>query len=610
MGQRKKKKEFNDLLLPIILILAILPFITRMITYDNGLSAYPWYPNNGTSNDFFSYYKSIAFIMIAAIAGIILIIYMAINRSPKKELKPLIPLGIYTFFIILSSLFTVSPKFTLVGGMAHFESVFVLVGYCIILVYTYQIDKKEEDYKSILKALLISVFVISLIGSFQMFGKDFLFQKDFQKIIIPRAQWKDYLGKIKSHLKNNAVSLTLFNPNFASVYLTMMLSFLLAFLIPGINKSKEIKEEKDSITREKLIYSVLIGILTILLFKTYSRTGLVALFISLMVMAYLCSKQLIRIWKECCIIGLVALLIFVGIDFLNDFRYLEKIQGTFLSLFANEDEESSLDSILTNKDEILITYGEEAISFSFDPSLEEPTLRFVNSRGEDITSYYNPDTKSLAWKNFKNHSFTIKEFEEEYFIYCIIDDITWIFFLDDNKGYAYVNDFAKVDKLISIPALGPKDLEDIGSGRGYIWSRSLPLLRETLFIGKGPDTFPIIFPQSDYVGKANNSETPYTLIEKPHSFYLMIALQTGVISLIAFILFYLNYFIKSIRLYKNLDLSTTKARMGLGCFLATISFMVSGLFVDSSLQTTPIFMVFIGLGMDINISIMSKKNNH
>ncbi|MDD3174076.1 MAG: O-antigen ligase family protein, partial [Herbinix sp.] len=143
---------------------------------------------------------------------------------------------------------------------------------------------------------------------------------------------------------------------------------------------------------------------------------------------------------------------------------------------------------------------------------------------------------------------------------------------------------------------------------GYIWSRSIPLLKDTLLLGNGPDTFPIVFPQSDYVGKANNCKTPYTLIEKPHNFYLMIGIQTGIISLISFLVFYLIYLMKSFRIYKNNNFSTLKARIGLGCLVSTLSFMISGFFNDSSLQTTPIFIVLLGLGMDINYKLGKASN--
>lgn len=39
-------------------IICILPFLVYLIVYDNGLSTYSWYPEDGTSFDFYVYYKS------------------------------------------------------------------------------------------------------------------------------------------------------------------------------------------------------------------------------------------------------------------------------------------------------------------------------------------------------------------------------------------------------------------------------------------------------------------------------------------------------------------------------------------------------------------------
>lgn len=608
--KKQKKKEFNDLLIPIILVIAILPFITRLLQFDAGLSNYSWYSDYDIVTDFFSYYKSFAFLIISIVSIIILIPYFLLQRSQIKNMKPFIPIGVYSFFVLLSAIFSINQHFTMIGGMAHFESIFVLFGYVIMLIYTYQIQKEEKDYKSILKALIISLMLMSSIGFFQFIGKDLINFPLIQKLIIPREFWADYIGKISSRLSTNAISLTLFNPNYASVYLSMIIPFLIAVIAPFSEKTNEKvisggtkSSQNNSLVpskRERIICFVIVIVLILLLFKTYSRSGLVAMIISLLVIGYFRRKLLLNKWKQCCIFVAAGILVFVGVDFMNDFRYINKITGTVQSFFDDKDSKS-LDEITTTKDGVSIRYNGEVNTVAFSKNAEgKETLAFKNEAGEDITNKYDSKTKTLRSDQFKNIKLYIKEIEDKNYILCKINNITWKFCKDEINGYVYINDFGKSDILKPVAQIGTKSMEDIGSGRGYIWSRSIPLLRNTLFIGKGPDTFLLTFPQSDYVGKANNCKTPYTLIEKPHSLYLMIGIQTGVISLIAFIAFYLIYMIKSFKLYRNNDLSSLKARMGLGCLVATLSFMISGLFNDSSLQTTPIFIVLLGLGMDIN----------
>lgn len=602
MRQQKKKREFNDLLIPIILVLAVLPFITRLITYNAGFSNYPWYSDFDVAYDFFSYYKSYMIMIIAFVAAIILIPYFILKWGSLKDMKPFIPLGIFSFFVVLSTIFTVNTKSSIIGGFGHFESVFVLLGYIIILIYTYQVDKKDEDYKSILRAFLISLIFMIIIGFFQIIGKDLMYNTRIQKLIIPRSDWKDYIGNIRSYLSTNAVCLTLFNSNFASVYLAMVLSFLASLIFPtGVKKAQN---NPDILSRvERVAIYIIMAFLAILLIKTYSRTGLLSFVIILIILGLQNRKGLLSNWKQCCLIGICTIILFVGIDSLNGFRYWHKLTGTIQSFYDDKDTKS-LQEILTDDKGVSIKINNEVVKVSLNQASDnEATLVFQNATGEDISNKYDSITKKLNWKAFSDISFYVKKIDKENNIFCDINDISWRFYQNKEQGYVYINDFGKMDKLTKVEHIGLMSLEDIGSGRGYLWSRCIPLLKKYLIIGSGPDTFPFVFPQSDYVGKANNCKTPHTLIEKPHNMFLMFGIQTGVISMIAFIVFYLFYMFKSFRIYKQHTLTSFKARMGLACFMASLSFMISGFFNDSSLQTTPVFIILLGLGMDINTQL-------
>jgi hypothetical protein len=259
-----------------------------------------------------------------------------------------------------------------------------------------------------------------------------------------------------------------------------------------------------------------------------------------------------------------------------------------------------LEAINTDKDFVTIKYKGEKLQIRFAESITDNNLRFVNAAGEEIGGNYNPDTGNLAVTPFLDMKFTLDTREGQELLTVRIDGYDWIFGYNKEQGYYYINDFGKTEKLVSVPAFGFKNYGHIASGRGYIWSRSLPLLLKNPLIGTGPDTFPLVFPQGDHVGKANYCKTPYTIIERPHNMYLMIGIQTGILSLILFLVFYALYFLQSLRIYSRIKLDGYTSQLGLGCLLATLSYMVSGLFNDSTLQTSPAFWVFIGLGLAAN----------
>jgi len=273
--------------------------------------------------------------------------------------------------------------------------------------------------------------------------------------------------------------------------------------------------------------------------------------------------------------------------------------------FNQTENEKPLEAIYTNKDFVTINYKEERLQISFAESISDNKLRFKNAAGEELGGNYNPDTGKLEVTPFLDMKFTRDTREGQALLTVRIEGYDWTFGYNKEQGYYYINDFGKTEKLVSVPAFGFENYGHIASGRGYIWSRSLPLLLKNPLLGTGPDTFPLVFPQWDHVGKANYCKTPYTIIERPHNMYLMIGIQTGIPSLILFLVFYFSYFLQSLRIYGRIKLNGYICQLGLGCLLATISYMVSGLFNDSTLQTSPAFWIFIGLGLAANYRLKS-----
>ena len=121
----------------------------------------------------------------------------------------------------------------------------------------------------------------------------------------------------------------------------------------------------------------------------------------------------------------------------------------------------------------------------------------------------------------------------------IIDDRD-IEFVYNNGKLQVVGYNGKLTDIGEAEAIGFKRKESFASGRGYIWSRTFPLLKKALFIGYGPDTIIYEFPQNDIVGKLNYGAI-WTIISKPHSWYLQTAFGSGVLSLVSFSFHYLVY---------------------------------------------------------------------
>ena len=94
------------------------------------------------------------------------------------------------------------------------------------------------------------------------------------------------------------------------------------------------------------------------------------------------------------------------------------------------------------------------------------------------------------------------------------DKIEFILGLYD-EGFAFVD--SRMNKIAyeEAPSIGFQGKEKLGSARGYIWSRSLPLMMDSLLIGQGPDTFFAEFPQGDLLGKLYAYDSAQTIVDKP-----------------------------------------------------------------------------------------------
>ena len=90
--------------------------------------------------------------------------------------------------------------------------------------------------------------------------------------------------------------------------------------------------------------------------------------------------------------------------------------------------------------------------------------------------------------------------------------------------------------------------------------------------------------------------------------YLQIALNTGILSLIAFLTICGAYIIDSIRLYfKNLDNSFV-CLTGTGIFLGICGYLAAAVFNDSMVAIASVFWILLGLGFVCNGLVKNQWN--
>ncbi len=233
----------------------------------------------------------------------------------------------------------------------------------------------------------------------------------------------------------------------------------------------------------------------------------------------------------------------------------------------------------------------------FNIEVDGQTVKFTDDKGEEIdfVSQYNEKTFFMSSQGYEGF---VVFWDTKNLVISAYNPVKFAY---ENDKLHLLTDTGK--KLSSSkPEIFPafKGRESMFSSRGYIWGLSAPLLKETIFLGKGPDTFMFYFPQYDYAGKIQNFGTPLILVDKPHSNYLQIALNTGILSLIAFLGAIAIYFYNAFKIGRKIGLDNDLVKYNVCFICAMVAYLIAALINDSVVFVTPLFWVLLAMGCAVN----------
>lgn len=587
-SELQETSKSKILLYPLLIVIAIIPLIVHQKTYPTHLEQYSWYSYAQTAYDFFLYYKSVWLVIMAALMLVVLCWKMAKEKEYRKIPMFMIPAGIYGLFIIISMIFSRDRSISLYGIVEQFEPGTVLIGYLIFMYYSYLIVNTENDVKFLMRVWIISIAILCILGVLQVLGHDF-FATDFGKKLIATGEtWKN----LEFSFGENRIYLTLYNPNYVGVYATLALPVLGTLLL----FTKNIKW--------KVIYGILMLGMVICIVGSQSKTAFGSLAVVAIFAVIFFRKLIKQYWKF-----LIPIVIGIGIVFLVfdasiGHEYTNSIKSA-INTFTSKDTNSPIVTrVDTLKDEIVINYMKNPLHISYTRDGDSFSIVVKDGTGAVLDTIQDDTGIAIQDERFQGIHLNPVYSEDMYMLRFSTDSgITWYFSNEagsDKEGYYFYTPYGKWDKVSNPEVFEMK--ESLFSSRGYIWSRTIPLLKDYIIKGSGPDTFTLVFPHDDYIGLENNGYRG-SIVTKPHNLFLQIGIQTGGISLIAFLALYLIYFIQSIRLYVKNKFESYSAQIGVGIFLATIGYMIGGITNDSTITVSPIFWILLGIGFAMNQKI-------
>ena len=570
------------------LIAAILPNIVYLnaIPQSKETIFFIAFPKGEINYDFFSYGK----MMFLVFSSIFLLLIFLWNSYKKLKWQPIYGfLLAYAAFIVASTIFSPFRALAIRGLGDRYEGVFTLLCYLLIFFVAYNVSRDKEDRKIVIGGIIAGSIIVGLVGIFQYWGLDIYRMKSIQQLITP-SEFSNF--NFKFTFGKYTIYSSLYNTNFVGSYMALML-----FLGIGLYLNSTSKKEKIwSLVYTLLMYSNWLG--------CRSRAGFLGAGVILIFVLLLFYKLIKSYKKELIVLvsSFVCIFLIMNTKGTDDGNLAEKFTSIESVSNPNTDlrdafvENGAL--VIRDKNTNIKVFQKDGKVQFYDesnkvllPKIIKHKFTKENSEGQKVELQVNKIV--FVDEKYKRFSFNLLDqgvMELEY-----VQDENYkikypIFFV--GNSYKSPGITGKLFDIVKIPRWHALDgYETLGSMRIYNWTRTIPILRDTMFLGYGPDTFSIIFPQNDTFGKTISYRMANIVVDKPHNMYLQIAINTGVISMFVFIVALFIFLLDGIVKYRSL----TKLPVESFLWMGVLAYHATGMFNDSLVSVAPIAWIYFGL---------------
>jgi len=610
-------------MIPAIFFTSVVILIVRMHEYKRDMSQFFWSGSNSDLTDFFSYYKMTA-ILACGILVLFIILYKIITQSMTiKHCFAYIPMAVYSFFVFVSYLGSEYKEFSLFGWNSRFEGTLPLLFYMLLLFYIINVVNSEKNVKWMIYVLAVSSTLLGLVGLSQAWNHDF-FQTNIGKMLITPSLYWDSLNNLIFNFKAKEIYQTLYNINYVSFYLTLLIPLFGMLFLYSVNMKNEEKSYK------KVIWATLFALLIFNIIGSASSGGLLGL-ATIGIMGLIVLNKKILQWKKPIAILFIIVLLISGLTYqrwvpeltstIKGITHTESHEGAnSISQNSNVDsdntdvipgsEKAKIDYIQTQKRNIILSINSNPLNIHVITKKESiENLELFDKDGNAIALIPNEENFAIDDPRFYDFAtITPTYIENTFYIIVQTNEMTWPFAIKDQIYYK--NKMGNLVNLDKVPSIGFENNLNFGNGRGYIWSRTIPMMKDTLLLGKGADTYCLYYPHNDYTGKYNAGLDVNLIVDKPHNMYMGIVIGTGCLSLIALLSLFGIYLFQSFKLYfRNKFETDFLTYVGAGIFFGICGFLTSALVNDSSVSVMPMFYGLLGTGIAINIMLQKKAKN-
>ncbi len=555
--------------------------------------------------DWFLFEKEFFVVIFAAALVIYFITDRFFTEHPYKDIPlkkkslriPIILTACYALLLILSGVFSENGEVVLMGMVKQYEGLLGVLGYLVIFLAAMNYFNNTRALTYFQNAIVVLAGLAGVLGMLEYMGFPLIDMGFFEHLMSP----SDKLSEAQAlHSASKNVHITFFNSNYFGGFCGLIFPVITAIAIGSRDIAGKLAGG---------FFAVLIAICAIL---SNSSGGLYAVIGSCIVFAviyliYWLRKYIDR--RQGVIAAAAAAVIAVGgfvymsrthEDFISRLEEVVNNGGTAEEEQAKRERKKLTHYILTD----IEAKGTSLFLYSDDVCVEAEAyydadhiaqIRFYDTDRQPLQTVYKNECFYFTDARYKNCSFKFSVSDK---LYCDLGyEDKLIFQFEDGKFKPYVHSLYTQDKINKFEGPGIfKDHLKFATGRGFIWGSTIPMLKDCLLLGYGSGNYVIYFPQYDYISLLEVYNTPAMVVNKPHSWYLGIATDSGVLSLLV-VLALLGLFIaKGIKRCVLNPVRDEYMHMRLGIFVSVLAFMAVGIVNDSYVCVSPVFWFIFGVG--------------
>ncbi len=669
----------------VIFCAAIVPLIVYLKAYDLvGIQITAW--TGGDEHiDFFNWWKAAALIL-SMLVLLTLHLLRRFSSSEAMEVPRLfLPLLLFEVFALLSAVSSAVPEIAFPGFPDRSEGLWVLLAYGLLAYTAFCVARRESAVRVVLVAAFCGSAIVAAIGLFQFLGMDFFQTQLGKHLMLPKA-FERFADKLTFNFGSNIMYTTVYNPNYLGSYASLLLPVAVSLMLVWAGEGRSAGPGTGLAAlgkRWRWIVGLLFSLAVIILYLgSMSRAGLLGGIAAMVLFVILQGKTMMRRFVPvlCLVLLFVGCYLFMdgasGGLVTNEFRQTlpSSVQLALGQTPVSEDaiaapsvektqempaENTSTDTDTPAEDK----GGAAAPAWSAIPAAapqvrsvrlgenrfrfetETETLEIVLERAADANiRCYDAKSSELRLTGADGQN-GVRRFEDErYAAYAITFndnqfELQWFsyrFLLSSENGVLTYTPKPRTFWTEAEPApyVGFEGHERFATNRGWIWSRTIPILGKAIFTGYGPDSFAVYFPQKDIAWKMNLYGATNIVVDKPHNWYLQTAVNTGIVSLLLLLWLLGSFLLDGLRAVAGRPVRGMAVLMGRsvsgdpleglsvppvpadgptallvaggaadnrktllsGILCGVFGYALAGIFNDSVVSVAPVFWIVLGLG--------------